>query len=207
MTEQESPLFKGILSDAEEKGKAIINEAETEAKTILEKGREQAEKAVEVEKRSADIKLESLRLKEESAKRNADRLASLQELNSSYEEVMKRVNVLLKTKEKDSEWVHKALVSWIAEAALGLGLDVALVSSSIKGRVTDDMLREAEALLKAKAGVIVSLSQDAKMCPDFGVVLSSKDGKISYDNRMATRMRRRQREIRMCVQEFICKAE
>ncbi len=205
MTDQKNPLFQGILSDAEEKSRAIIGEANDEAAKILEDAKNSAEKARETEQRSTNIRLEALRLKEESARRNVDRLASLRSLNAGYDAVMERVNEKLKDKLADRKWTHDVLVEWIAEAAAGLGLESAVVSSSVKSPADDDILREAEAMLKEKAGVKISLSQSSMMCPEFGIVLSSPDGKISYDNRLSTRMRRREREIRTCVQEMLCK--
>ena len=112
------------------------------------------------------------------------------------EEVEKRLAAKLASSSFSS-----VLVSWIAEAAIGLDRKEARVSFSEKTPVTAGMLREAEDLVKKETGAAVALSLDTERLSGAGVVLTSLDGKVSYNNQLDVRMRRYSRDIRRIVQE------
>ena len=63
------------------------------------------------------------------------------------------------------------------------------------------MLREAEKLVKKETGADVSLSLDSSRVSSPGVILTSIDGKVSYNNQLDVRMRRYSRDIRRIIQE------
>ena len=86
-------------------------------------------------------------------------------------------------------------------AAIGFDKSSAVVSSSVLYPVDDSMLRDAERLVKAKTGASLSLSHDERKTNELGVIVSSIDGKISYNNLLSTRIRRLMKEIRKIVQE------
>ena len=96
---------------------------------------------------------------------------------------------------------RNVLISWIAEAAIGLDRKEAKVSFSDKTPVTDDMLRDAEAEVKRLTGSQVSLVADSARLISGGVCVSSMDGKVSYNNQLDVRMRRFQRDIKRIIQE------
>ena len=207
MSESDNPLCQGILSDAESKAQKKIESAKADAEVIINEAKDKANQAALAEKKSTDLHLESIRLREESAKRNIDRLTALKNMDSGYTEVMDEVNKCLSNLYQDKERCKHVLILWTAEAALGLGLKEAKAALSAPFSQDESILKEAEALLLSKGGSKVSLTLDDRAAVNFGVVLSSLDGKISYNNQIDTRMRRLQREIRTIVQETTCKAE
>ena len=153
-----------------------------------------------MERKSYSVRLEQIQAREESARRSIDRLAELRSLDSAYTSVMAEVDKRLKDLLSDPSF-SKTLVSWIAEAAIGLDRKEAKVSFSEKTPVTEEMLREAEALVKKETGASLSLSLDSERLSGAGVVVSSLDGKVSYNNQLEVRMRRYSRDIRRIVQE------
>ena len=200
MMADDNPLIQGILSEAEERAKETIAASEKEAEAIIAEAREKAVREAEMEKRSYSVRLEQIQAREESARRGIDRLSELKGLDTVYKDVMEEVDKRLQ-EEIASPSFSSVLVSWIAEAAIGLDRKEARVSFSEKTPVTVDMLREAEQLVRKETGASVSLTLDTERLSGAGVVLSSMDGKVSYNNQLDVRMRRYSRDIRKIVQE------
>lgn len=200
MSSDSNALIDGIISEARKKAEKIIDDAAREAGRIMEDAHEEAERKKEAEKRAADVRLGAIRLKEESAKRSIDRLTELKMMDYSYSVVMERVGKEFEILAKEGK-LRDSIVSWIAEAAIGLDKSSAVVSSSVLYPVDDSMLRDAERIVKAKTGASLSLSHDERKTNELGVIVSSIDGKISYNNLLSTRIRRLMKEIRKIVQE------
>ena len=200
MKAEDNPLIRGILDEARAKADEIEKASEKEAEAIISEARERAEREASLEKRSYSVRLEQIQAREESARRSIDRLAELKGLDSAYKEVMEEVDRRLQKKITEPSF-SSVLVSWIAEAAIGLDRKEAKVSFSEKTPVTQDMLRRSEELVKKETGADVHLDLDTERLSGAGVVLSSMDGKVSYNNQLDVRMRRYSRDIRRIVQE------
>ncbi len=195
-----NPLVSGIISDARQKADEILSAARNEAAAIIAEAEEKARKGEEAEKRSLDIRLEQISLRKESARKSMDRLSELRSLDSAYNEVMEEVSSRLES-EIRTPGFRAVLISWIAEAAIGLDKKEAKVSFSDKTPVTADMLSEAEAEVKRLTGSEVRLVEDPARLISGGVCVSSMDGKVSYNNQLDVRMRRFQRDIKRIIQE------
>ena len=200
MMTEDNPLIQGILSEAEEKAKRTIADSEEEAAAIISEAEERAARECEMEKRSYSVRLEQIQAREESARRGIDRLIELKGLDTVYKDVMDEVDKRMSEKIASPSF-SSVIVSWIAEAAIGLDKKEARVSFSEKTPVTLEMLKEAEELVKKETGATVSLSLDTERLSGVGVVLSSMDGKVSYNNQLDVRMRRYSRDIKKIVQE------
>lgn len=196
----DNPLINGILEDASQKAKDIVRKAEEECKKIIDEANEKAVKEAELEKRSYSVRLERIEQREESARKNIDRLSELKSLDSAYNLVMKEAEKRLADIVSSADF-SRILISWIAEAAIGLDRKEAKVSFSEKAPVDEGMLREAEKLVKKETGADVSLSLDSSRVSSPGVILTSIDGKVSYNNQLDVRMRRYSRDIRRIIQE------
>ena len=200
MMSADNPLINGILEDASQKAKDIVRKAEEECKKIIDEANEKAVKEAELEKRSYSVRLERIEQREESARKNIDRLSELKSLDSAYNLVMKEAEKRLADIVSSADF-SRILISWIAEAAIGLDRKEAKVSFSEKAPVDEGMLREAEKLVKKETGADVSLSLDSSRVSSPGVILTSIDGKVSYNNQLDVRMRRYSRDIRRIIQE------
>jgi V/A-type H+-transporting ATPase subunit E len=203
---QDSRLLDGIIAEAEAKATKIISEAEKDAGARLDAAKDKAEHERQIERKANALRLEQVRLKGESTKRNASRKATLRRMDVCYDVIMDRVREKLQAL-SETEAFQRILVDWVAEAAIGLDLPKAKVSGSPKAPVTEAMLRSAEKQVKALTGAEISLSLDARPTQSVGVVVSSLDGKVSYNNLVDVRLRRFDRDIKQLVEEGTCKAE
>ena len=200
MIEKENALISGILEDAEKRADDIIQKAKLDAEDIIKQGREDVARALDDERRTAEFRIRQLELKEESAKRNIDRLSELRNIDASYQLIMERVDRRIDQMVKDGS-IRNAVVSWIVEAAIGLDLETAVVSSYRECPVDEQMLKEASEIIYQKTGARIVLKADRKLVGELGVVVSSEDGFVRYDNLLSVRKRRYMREIRKIVQE------
>ena len=207
MSENNNLLLDGIIADANSKAALIIKQAQESADKLIKEAHFKADHDSESEKVLLELKRKQLELKKEGDKNNIDRVYSLKLLDTSYEAVLKLV---------EKEWsstvtsptFSAVLVNWIAEAAIGLNLPQAKVAFSPKSPVTKQMLKEAEAIVLKVTNSSVSLQLDDTNTTEGGVVVSSLDSKISYNNLISVRTRRFQREIKKIVQDYTCnKAE
>ena len=200
MTREENPLIRGILEDARNKAEDILGKARSEAEAIEKEGASRAAREKDSAEKSYAIRLEQIRLREESAKKNIDRLSELRTLDSSYREIMAEVDARIR-KAMQEPGFSDVLTDWIAEAAIGLDRKEAKVAYSAQTPVTEEMLRAAEKKVHDMTGASVSLSLDPVMVKGAGVILSSSDGKVSYNNQLDVRIRRFQRDIKRIIQE------
>ena len=200
-------LFAGIISQAESKAKQIIEKAEIEAKDIISQSRVKAAKEVEKEQKSLVKRLETYDIKEESVKRNNVRIKALKQLDSGYNALMSQADLAFEKLYLDKDRYEPILISWICEAILGLGLTEAKVAYYAKCPVSEKMLDQAKKDLKEKFDITVQLSLDTKRTSTFGVTLTSLDDRISYNNQLDTRLRRKTKDVKKIVQEFTCKVE
>lgn len=200
MNKDSNPLVQQIISQAQSKASEIILNAKDRAQAIILDSKDQEEKAVLAERKSIAVRLDAISSQEASAKRNIDRLVELKSMDSSYNEVLFEVNAYFDRIASTDDF-KPVLVNWIAEAAIGLDKKEAKVAFSSKSPVDEDMLREAEKKVLEATGATVKLSLDTQRCHAIGVVLSSIDGQVSFDNELDIRLRRYQKDIRKIVQE------
>ncbi len=206
MIDENNLLLSGILKDAEKEAEKLIADAHLTADKIILEAEDKAERDRQNEKALFDIKMRSLALQKESDKEAFDRVLELKRLDASYDKVLSLVEKRWEEVIKDASF-SSVLTKWIAEGAIGLNLPEAKVSFSKKAPVTDKMLRDAEKLVLEATNLKVKLSLDEVYAKEVGVVVSSLDDKISYNNLISTRSRRFKKQIKDIVQEITCKVE
>jgi len=199
-------LFGGILEGAKTDAAAIIDRAENEAKTIQSSYGKKIIVAVEQEKQNLEKQLDQIRRKEESSIRNLKR----RYLVSRSERLRTMVLDIIATKMAslvDNDSYRDILVGWIAEATIGLDRSQAQVLCSFKEKVDDEMLREAEALVKKYSGRDVTLKFGGAKLTGQGVEVSSMDGKVAYNNQVATRLVCHERDLKELMEGKSCLKE
>lgn len=196
----ENPLVEGIISDAKARASAMVEQARKDASAIESDGHRRADKERESQQKMFSLKLEQVRLKEESSVKSLERTAELKMLDVSFSKVMDRVSQKIEALVADPAF-SDVIIDWIAEAAIGLYRSEAVVSYSAAFPVTEAMLEKARVVVKEKSGLDVKLVLGTSDLRDAGVVLSSADGSVSYNNQLNVRMRRYQRDIRRIIQE------
>ena len=198
MSDPEQKLLAGIRDDARQEAEAIIEKARIAA----ERRRDAATQQVERITKEAE---DQLRGRIEIIQRNCDsnigvatRRISLQMRNELLQTVTDSVQVELNNMVKLSEY-RRVLSGWIVEAVLGLGaVSEALVNASASELplIDSKLLREAEGEVKEICGRSVTLKKsDGAPLSAQGVVITSQDGRVAFNNQVRTRLLRRQTEI------------
>ncbi len=196
MATSDNRLLDGIIEQADKRAQKNIEEAQASAKAILAEAQSRIEAQNALLARELEQKLKLIALRLETNKASARRKAILTEVDARYQAVMDRVVELI-----DAKRVLAHLPQWIAEATLGLDLREAKVASSRKAAVTEEHLKSAAALIKAATGGEVTLHLDPKPLTGLGVVVSSMDETVSFNNQVEIRLRRFDRIIRTLIQE------
>lgn len=196
-------LFAGILENARKEARQILEQAEKDGESLRKTFLEKAQKVKEAEQEACEKQLSEIARKEEAAIRNMERRRIM--LRAGYlrsramELIMQRMADLIGTSDYD-----RILALWIAEAVIGLGQDKAVVACSHKERLTDEILDQAKKLVREKTGRDVELSIAPKPLSSQGVIVYSSDGKVAYNNQVATRLMRYMRLLDDMVEEELC---
>ena len=96
--------------------------------------------------------------------------------------------------------------AWVCEAAIGLSVEEAKIDAAETERVimSSDFLQRAETAIAKLSGTITRLKlSDSKPIADHGVILSTPDGRIRYDNRIATRYGRSDSALREAIRSYL----
>ena len=196
MDTTQNRLLTGILEEAQQKAEQILSEAKEDAKRIEEEAERKAIAEIESERRELEQKLKHIQLRLEANLGSARRKASLREVDERYQQILHQVISAL-----DAKTIEGYLPQWIAEAAIGLDLKRAKVAYSRQCPVTQKHLDAAMALVKEATGSQVELELDPKPIRSLGVVVSSMDGSLSFNNQVDIRVKRFDRVIRHMIQE------
>ena len=189
---------------------SIEQDAAGEAQRILEQARQQAEqRRRETERRIQELKDETdqtMALYEERAIRRSDsvintesRRLALKAREDLNRRVYSRARDLLREMPRTPGY-DRVLARWIAEGALGVNRPEALVRCSFRETLTDEILRQAEALILRETGRTVHLSpMDGDPLTEQGIEVVSPDGRISFNNQVSTRMRRYDHDLKRII--------
>lgn len=202
----DNKLLGGIKDQAEVKAKAILDDAKKRAEVIISEAKVQSEKQVETEKRQFKNRLDVEELKKAATIKSAKRKVELEVIDKQYSKIIEMVkdeinNLITGSKGND------IIIDWIIEAVLGLGLDKAKIAFCPKTPVNDEMLLQVAKKAKDIYNLDLKLSLDSRRLIVPGIVATSLDGKISFNNQVDIRMRRFDRDIKKAVQEGSCPQE
>ncbi len=201
LAKDKEALISGIEADANTEVERILAEARKQAdekrkysaqkvESILAEARQKAqEQAQKIKHRIiADAELE--------VKRRFLRLRNTI-MHDIIEKVKARLNAII-----HEENYRDVLVNWIAEAAIGLDVESAEINASQKELVLIDnkLLLEVSEKVKKQTSKQISLAlSNTSPLESQGVVLTSSDGRIAFNNQVETRLLRKQREIRTMI--------
>ncbi len=199
----DNKLLKGISSEAEKKAQSILARAEKRVESINRENELKIERELAKEERDLENRIQVENLKLKSAKKAAERKAELSVLEKKYNYLYSTIKekIYLKLEGSDGQIL---LEKWILEAVLGLGLSEAKIAFSAKYPVNEKMLNNVSKLAKSDYNLKLNLQLDSRRLIDAGVVATSLDGKVSFNNQVEIRIRRFDREIKKTVQEGLC---
>ncbi|MFA5570106.1 MAG: V-type ATP synthase subunit E family protein [Sphaerochaetaceae bacterium] len=203
MNEYTDQLFAGILESAKSEATSIIEQAQKDADAIAQSYEKRIADTIALEKKTTNVRLEAIAKVEESTIRNLERkhqVSYSERLRvATLQEVALNMEKLIQTKE-----YPQILIGWIAEAAIGLDRERAVVHCSFKEKVDEAMLRQAEEIVLKTVGKKVSLTLGSKVLSSQGIEVVSEDGKVAYNNQVATRLVRSERELKELMEGEPC---
>ncbi len=199
-------LLDGIIANAKAESTAILDRALAEESEIEQMYSLKIQEVKDAEHRAMQAQLDEILRREESAIRNAQRKSELQKGDHLWSLVMDSVSKKMGALIGQPAY-QDVLVHWIAEAAIGLDRDSGVVRCSFKEHVSSEMLNAAQDLVLRKIGRKVTLTFNEEPLVAQGVVVSSVDGKVAYNNQVATRIGRYARELKDLMEVYTCKLE
>jgi len=193
---EDNTLLTGIVNDAEEEAKRILTQAKTQADQRLA-GMESQVSALKSKGDKAIAEHADLaRRRNDSLINTEERRIALKAREDLGHRVIQGAKSLLLESISDSSY-EDVMAKWIAEGVLGINENEAVVRCSFKEKLSDAILAKAEALVKEFTGRTVKLSHaDGDPLSDQGVVVSSLDGKVSFNNQVNTRFRRYDQDVK-----------
>jgi F-type H+-transporting ATPase subunit b len=197
-------LLEGIAEEAQQEAKKIKDEAEQQAAEIVNGAKKRAEKILEEAEQRGEEQARIIRSKNGQnidAERRRLRLKTEERLfDRALELIHERLAQL-----RDSGEYPDILRSWIAEGALGLGVEEAEVNAPAQERelITEELLGEAEEELRSLGGETKLRLSDKAPISGQGVVVEESGGRLAYRNTVEARLQRYNAEVRRMIYEEI----
>jgi V/A-type H+-transporting ATPase subunit E len=191
-------LISGIEEDAGREAEKLLDDARKKAEELARYTQKQVESILKEGEEKAKAQSEAIIRKALSGVEVELRRRSLQFRERLFGEVMTRVKEELSKMIKNAEY-RNVLLDWIVEAAVGLEAEEAIVAvSKIEQRLVDaGLLQQAEKQVKkiTEKKVRLTAAQESESERQ-GIILTASDGKTAYNNLVATRLLRKQRQVR-----------
>jgi vacuolar-type H+-ATPase subunit E/Vma4 len=194
-------LIEGIAQDVQAEARRLVQEAE---KAVSERRQASARQAAEIleeaRRKSAEQAAGLKRQAASTAKMEAKRI-TLRVREQAARQVLEEARARLEQMIGKPEY-RQVLLSWIVEAAIGLGLPEAKVNASAPELplLEEGLLEEAQRRVQELTGRTVRLARaEGEPLAGQGVVLVGRGGRLAYNNQVSTRLLRRQTEIRKMI--------
>jgi len=198
-------LISGIEADVRAEEEKLVQEAQRRAEEKTKYARKQADSLLAEARESAEAEAATIESQAVSAVGREISRRSLRLRDTMMQRIMdraaKRMEAML-----DNPAYRDVLVNWIAEAAVGLGVETAVINASVRERALIDkaLLAEARKRAAAQMGKSVTLKlTDAEPLEAQGVVLTTEDGRMAFNNQVKTRMSRKGRQIQKLIYDAV----
>ena len=200
-------LLDEIRKKAEDEGRGIIEEARKTADQKRAAAEAQAERIQEEARQRAEARAESMREKKLANLAMQKKRIRLHQNEEIMQLVLQRTVSSLEERVHTPEYAQ-ALETWAVEACLGLGTDAAILETSEAERKYFDppALEKIRTEDQERGTPRMDIRLSEKNTGEAGVVARSPDGRLVYDNRIQTRIRRHKNRLRKIIhQELIQK--
>ena len=201
MNQSKDILIAGIEADARQEEEKLLAEAEQQAADKRKYGDQKIESILADARQRAEKQAEEINRKVVSSVEMEVRRRSLRLRDTILQDLMRQVEDRMKMRIATPDY-RAVLLHWIVEAARGLSVDAAEVNASAAERelIDETLLREAMEILEHK--VVLTLSK-AEPLGGQGVVLTSVNGRLAFNNQVRTRIQRRQRGIHVLIHDAL----
>ena len=205
MNQSKDILIAGIEADATQEEEKILAEAEQQAADKRKYGDQKIESILADTRARAEKQAEDIKRKGVSSVELEVRRRSLRLRDTILQDLIKQVEERMQTRIARPDY-RTALLQWIVEAARGLNMDAAEINASAAERklIDKNLLDEAMKMLEQK--VALTLSKDDPLSGQ-GVVLTSVNGRLAFNNQVRTRIQRHQRDIQNLIHEALFEAQ
>ncbi len=190
-------LISGIENDARKEADKILGEAKKRAEELRMYTEKQVESILREAEEKARSQSEAIKKKVLSGVEIEVKRKFLYLKEKIFSEVLSRVKEEFKNLIQTPSY-RTVLLNWIVEAAVGLGVAEAIVSTSKNEEhlIDEELLRRAEKQVSDILGKNVKLRLSRNSGTQQGIVITASDGRTAFNNQVATRLLRYQRKIR-----------
>ncbi len=199
-------LFTGILESAREESHTIEKKSLAEREALLKSYEMKRKLAEESETRFLEERREeSLRILESKRTQlmRESELETTRELREESERALfKAMGEIVTSKE-----YREALILWIAEGAIALGRDTCTVTPGASDPVSEGMIISAAAIVKRITAKDVKISISEERASSQGVIISSSDNRIAYNNLVQTRLARCRADFENLLEGELCRIQ
>ncbi len=199
----EHTLFTGIIESAHKEAASILAESEKEIEALKALQQKKITAALEIEKKIVEKKKREIALAQENAIKTLERTHHIETTKKlrklSEDAIYNKMEKLIGTSEYE-----QALVYWIAEAAIALDADEAQVATSKKEKLTQQMLQSAQQIIEKVTSKKMVLKINPNQLSSQGVVVSTVNNTIAYNNQVRTRLKRCTSDFELLLEGSIC---
>lgn len=201
MEQGKEALISGIEADARSEEERLVKEAETQADEKVKYARKKAESLLNEAREKAIAQGETIKQKAVAEAEREIKRRSLHMRDTLVQDIVTRARKKLAGLVDDPTY-RTVLADWITEAAIGLGAEAAQVNASARELPLIDkaLLADATKRVSAVTGTPITLTV-AKTGPleAQGVVLTTLDGRMAFNNQVITRISRKRRDIQTLI--------
>jgi vacuolar-type H+-ATPase subunit E/Vma4 len=205
-TEQgKAALILGIEADARSEEERLVKEAETQAAEKIKYARKKADSLLDEARDKATAQGERIKQKAISEAEREIKRRALRMRDTLMQDVVARTREKLNAMIGDPDY-RTILANWITEAAIGLGADAARISASARELplIDESLLADVRQRVSDRTGKPTFLTvSDAGPLESQGIVLTTMDGRMAFNNQVTTRISRKQREIQMLIYDAV----
>jgi len=204
--EFDNALLQSIVDEANAQSVDIIANARNDARKKVEENNKKIQKSLEREKDNLKNSLAVMEARYSTLKQSATRRNQLRRHTALYDEVMTLVNKKFEELPKRKDYPD-LLLNWIVEGCISLELPDVVVNCGATDKVDQEMIEKAKKIIIKKTGLPINVKLGFNQMLGNGVVISSPDGRISFNNLISSRLRRYNREVNEIVEGAVCKKE
>jgi len=202
----DNALLQSIVDEANAQAVEIIANARNDARKKVEDSDKKIQKSLEREKEILKNSLAVMDARYSTLKQSATRRNQLRRHTALYDEVMTLVEKKFENLNKRKDY-SDLLLSWIVEGCVSLELPDVIVNCGKNDKVDQKMIEKAKKVILEKTGLSINVKLGFNQMLGMGVVISSTDGRISFNNLVSSRLRRYNREVNEIVEGAVCKKE
>ncbi len=194
-------IISGIETDVLSEERQIIEDAHKQADEKVKYNAKKVESIIKDAEKSAIEQAEQVKKKIMSSLRLELQRNSLNIRNEVMKNIQKKVESKFNSMIGNDNY-KTILKNWIVEAAIGLDVPSAVINASEKELplISEQVVAEVSKVVSQKTGKQVSLKLSKEPPLSFqGVVLTSENGHMAFNNQVKTRILRKEREIRMAI--------